>query len=116
MASRKVQVARSTVESVDLERQLTNGKASCVLKVGHDPERHTLIVQLSSTPETMSLTASLQCVEVSQVEHRWYDRDFDCIEIFLGMHLENGGALYGYLLVTDQREVAFCTSSPATVV
>ncbi len=107
-------MARSTVETVGLERRLTSGKASYVLKVGHDPERHTLIVQLSSTPETMSPTASLQCVEVSQVEHQWYDRNLDCIESFLGLHLERDGALYRYLLVTDQREIVFLASSPAT--
>lgn len=104
------------MDNVDIERRLTGGKASYVIEVRHDPEQQTLVIELTCNPDNVQLSTSLRCVDVSLVEHRWYVRDSECMEGFLGLHLERVGTRYRYLFVTEQREISFCTSTPATVV
>ncbi len=81
------------------------GQARWITSFAHDATTQSLVVGLTSDPETYETDRVLEFREVRSVCDHWIDRDDECMESLLGAHETQRGSDFRYVLMTEQREI-----------
>ncbi len=99
----------------NFEQALTRGRAYWIASYVHDIATSTMVIELARDTDNFRPTIVVEFSGVQNIEHRWLEEDDARIEGLLGAHEYQRGALYQYLLVTDQREIEFTARAQAEI-